>query len=414
MDTINEILQALRHNNLRTALTGFAVAWGIFMLIVLLGAGNGLTNAFRNAMSLTNVNTVKIYPGTTTKPYGGYKENRSINLRKSDATMLEQRHKAQTKEVSPSVSNDTVTLNSQSDYLSCPMSGVHPDYIEAEPITITSGRFINAKDIKEKRKVMVISQHCVDILFKHNGNPVGERLKAANMSYVIVGICLNHMDKEGSMSYIPFTTMETAFSNKDKLNAITMLTSGINDTTTSAKFEKNVRHDLGKKHSFDPTDNSAVWVENSFTQQAQAQQGMGYMTIAIWVIGLLTLLSGIVGVSNIMFVSVKERTHEIGVRRAIGAKPRSILTMIVTESVAITALFGYIGMIAGVMLTELAKSILDKMNAGEDMTVFSNPTVGLDIAIEVTVVLIIAGAAAGFFPAVKATKISPVEALRDE
>jgi putative ABC transport system permease protein len=138
------------------------------------------------------------------------------------------------------------------------------------------------------------------------------------------------------------------------------------------------------------------------------------MTIAIWVIGLLTLLSGIVGVSNIMFVSVKERTHEIGVRRAIGAKPRSILTMIVTESVAITALFGYIGMIAGVMLTELAKSILDKMNAGEDMTVFSNPTVGLDIAIEVTVVLIIAGAAAGFFPAVKATKISPVEALRDE
>lgn len=404
LDLIREIGQTLSHNKLRTALTGIAVAWGIFMLIVLLGVGRGVFNAANANFDLESSRSITVYSGVTTLPHKGYKEGRYIQLNAKDI--------ASTAGASADVSNsvaiisvDTAVVQTMREFITGGISGVYPEFRSFERADILYGRYINPLDIKQKRKTMVINDENAKILFGDASKAVGQKVESMGLSWTVVGVYSHNWRRT---SYVPFSTLMAVKSDGDKIDALNVMLSPINTIEEAQKAETDVRQVLAGDHSFAPEDQSAVSVWNRFESYLSQQTGQQILTYAIWAIGLLTLLSGIIGVSNIMFVSVRERTHEIGVRRAIGAKPRSILGQVIAESVAITALFGYIGVFTGMGVTEIINSLFGKSDF------MKNPTIDLSIAMEVTLLLIVVGALAGLAPALKATKVRPVEALRDE
>lgn len=405
LDLIREIAQTLRNNKLRTALTGFAVAWGIFMLIVLLGMSRGVFNSFSDSRMSQGTNTIDIWGGTTSKSYGGFKEGRSISLKDGDLNAIESRNRLHVEEASPRLSGEASTISSPHDYISASYSGVYPDALSRTGEEIAEGRFINANDITNRRKVIVMSRKNAEVLFPGHKEFVGQRVQLKGLLFTIVGI----YDSEWRQTtYIPYSTARSLKGDDTTVDQISVTIKDVETMEDGEAVEQNVRGTLATQHNFDRDDNSAVWTWNRFTQHLMMNSGMGILDIAVWIIGIFTMLSGIVGVSNIMFVSVRERTHEIGIRRAIGAKPRNILTQIILESVSITALFGYIGIFFGILVTELLSK------AFESSDFIKNPTVDIGIALKVTAVLIVAGAIAGVFPALKALKVRPVEALRTE
>lgn len=405
IDLINEILQTLRNNKLRTSLTGFAVAWGIFMLIILLGMSRGVLNSFNDHASDQGNNQITIYGGNTSMAFKGYKENRRIRLRETDLDVLESEYPDRVSMATSMVSIDTAEISTTRDYITGGITGVYPTVLKSRGVNITSGRFINQRDLDERRKVLVISQTNAEVLFKNADTAVGSTVKCMGLAFNIVGIYDNGGRSE---SYAPFTTVENLAGNTGYIGNIRLDVKNLSTIQDGEALEQEVRSTLGRVHQFDSNDQSAVWIWNQFVQFLTMGGALKILNIAIWVIGLFTMLSGIIGVSNIMFVSVRERTHEIGIRRAIGAKPRNILVQIIFESVAITALFGYVGILLGIGGTELVDSMFGNSNF------LKNPTVDIRLAIYVTIVLIIAGALAGLFPALRALKIKPVEALRDE
>ena len=414
-ELIQEIYGTIMRNKLRTLLTGFSVAWGIFMLIVLLGAGNGLIHAFENQSEGMLMNSMKIYPGMTSEPYKGMKEGRSIYLKESDRALTGSSFPDHILETGATVSKSDVTLTYGKEALSIELDGVLPNYPSLEAIKIKEGRFINKRDIEEKRKVIVLHEKTVKNLFPHTA-PIGKYLNAQGVSYQVVGIYKDQNSFSPS-ALVPFTTLQTIYQKGDSIDNITFTTQGLANEALNEQFEADYRRTLGLKKQFSPTDDGAIWIWNRFTQYLQQQSATKILHTAIWVIGIFTLLSGIVGVSNIMLITVRERTHEFGIRKALGAKPMSILWLIISESVAITTFFGYIGMVAGIAVTEYMNQVAGKqtMDAGGfSMTFFENPTVDLSIAIQATLTLIIAGTMAGIFPALKAVKIRPIEALRTE
>ena len=294
--------------------------------------------------------------------------------------------------------------------------GVYPNYTEVETVKTADGRFINHNDLKERRKVIILHKKSAEILFnKTHTNPLGQFVNANGVAYQVVGIYNDQGDQGSSDAYIPFSTLQTIYNKGDKLNNIIFTTKNLNSIEGNDAFEAEYRKVLAANHRFDPTDNSAIWIWNRMTSFMKTQNAMGILRTAIWVIGIFTLLSGIVGVSNIMLITVKERTREFGIRKALGAKPISILWLIIVESVAITTFFGYIGMVAGIGVTEWMNSAFGSQTVDAGMfqaRMFSDPTVDLQIAIQATLTLIIAGTLAGFFPAKKAVSIRPIEALR--
>ncbi|MGN0309303.1 MAG: ABC transporter permease, partial [Bacteroides sp.] len=270
-------------------------------------------------------------------------------------------------------------------------------------------------DIQERRKVIVPHKITAETLFKQlHRDPVGEYINVGAFSFQVVGIYGDMGDQGRRASYVPYTTLQTIYNRGNKMDYLVFTTQGLNDEESNIDFENRYYRMLARLHRFDPDDTGAVWVGNRMRQYIQSQKAMGILTTAIWVIGIFTLLSGIVGVSNIMLITVKERTHEIGIRKALGAKPRSILWLIISESIVITTLFGYVGMVAGIGVTEWMDTYFGSqtMDAGMfQQTFFTDPTVDLRIAVQATITLIIAGTLAGFFPARKATHIRPIEAL---
>ena len=416
IDLWQEIYGTIRRNKLRTFLTGFAVAWGIFMLIVLLGAGNGIIHAFEQNTSERALNSIRIFPGWTTKSYDGLKEERRIQLDNRDISDTEQRFTDHVISAGATVRQSSVNVSYGQEYVNLSLMGVYPNYTEVEPVKTASGRFINQTDQKERRKVIVLHKKSAEVLFgKTHTEPLGKFVNAGGVTYQVVGLYNDQGDREPSEAYIPFSTLQTIYNKGDKLNSIIFTTKNLNSIESNEEFEADYRKVIGQNHRFDPTDDSAIWIWNRFTDYMRTMNAMGMLRTAIWVIGIFTLLSGIVGVSNIMLITVRERTHEFGIRKALGAKPRSILWLIIVESVTITTLFGYIGMVAGIGVTEWMNVEFGSQVADAGMfqaKMFSDPTVDLHIAIQATVTLIIAGTLAGFFPARKATKIRPIEALR--
>ena len=403
-DLINEILATLRHNKLRTALTGFAVSWGIFLLIVLLSVSEGLLNGMESMFSQRDTESMTIEGGVTHKPYKGLTDNRQITLRERDIDIIRNRNSNVVTRIAADIRNDSATISTGKDYVTGGYQGAYPSALKGDGATIMEGRFINDNDINKGRRVIVLHKDNARNLFGKK-YPIGELVKMSGLTFTVVGV-YNH--EWNTRSYIPYTTARNLTGGSDKVKRITVGVDNLKNVEEGTAAERGFYSTLGNEHQFDSSDESALHIWNRFNQYLKQSSAMGALGIAIWIIGMLTMLSGIVGVSNIMFVSVRERTHEIGVRRAIGARPLSILKQVILESVAITTLFGYIGIVAGV-ITAQGISVITK-----NMPFIKDPSVNISIAIQVTVVLIIAGALAGLFPALKSLKIKPVEALRDE
>lgn len=417
---IEEIWATTRRNKLRTALTGFAVAWGIFMLIVLLGAGNGLINANEQNNNRSIDNSMTIYGGYTSKAYKGYDMNREIALRDEDFRITKQKFDDVVDEIGAQISQDGLVITLGENYFSGSLTGVYPIYNKINKMDMLYGRFINDIDNKERRKVLVINDTQAKELLGHDdaASIVGRRVEVGQLSFEIVGV---YKDKQNGMRsssiFTAYNTIRTLYNRGDYAGNIVFTFHGLNSQKENEDWEKKYRATINKLHGADPTDEDAIWISNGFTQMLQMQTGSNIIRTALWIIGLLTLLSGIVGVGNIMLITVKERTREFGIRKAIGAKPLSILRLIILESIIITTFFGYIGMVLGMLANIYMDATIghDVIDTGIfKTTLFVDPTVGLGTCIAATVVMILAGTFAGILPARKAAKVRPIEALRAE
>ncbi len=415
MELLKEISQTAKRNKLRTALTGFAVAWGIFMLIVLLGAGNGLINAQLRQSERFLSNSMVVFGGRTSKAYQGLKEGRRINLQERDITATETGFRQHIDEVGATYDVSTTITHGQ-EYISTTVVGVYPNHTKVDKMEMLYGRFINHIDLKEKRKVLVLSnKQAKELERKDYRSLLGNYVKVGNFAFKVVGIYKDDENRQ-SEAYSSYSAIKGIFgANTDNAGSIEFTFHGLPTEQANEQFERDYRQRLNANHQAHPEDESSIWLWNRYTQNMQMETGIGIIRTALWIVGLFTLLSGIVGVSNIMLITVKERTHEFGIRKAIGAKPWSILRLIITESVIITTFFGYIGMVLGVMANEYMDATLghDTIDTGLfQATMFVDPTVGLDICFEATMVMVIAGTLAGLIPAFKASRIRPIEALR--
>ena len=440
MELLNEIWQTARRNKLRTTLTGFAVAWGIFMLIVLLGAGNGLINANLKQSNRFLSSSMVVFGGWTSKPYQGLKEGRDIRLHERDMEITAKEFAENVDEVGAQY-NTSATISLGQQYISTNISGVYPNHTKINKVELLHGRFINEIDIRESRKVLVLSNKQAKELappsapegattpgLQSNEAPsgavggasgalVGRFVNVGNLAFKVVGIYKEQENGRGEI-FSSYSAIKRIFgANTDDAGRIEFTFHGLDTEKANEDFEKDYRRRLNAEHQAHPEDEDAVWLWNRFTQNLQMEQGIGIIRTALWIVGLFTLLSGIVGVSNIMLITVKERTHEFGIRKAIGAKPWSILRLIIVESVIITTIFGYIGMLLGIFANEYMDATIGHETIDTGLfkaTMFLDPTVGLDVCIEATMVMIIAGTIAGLIPAFKASRILPIEALRAE
>lgn len=413
IDTLLEIYGDLKRNKLRTIATGFAVTSGLFLLIVLLGAGNGVIHSFEYNLGGFAFDAIHIYGGRTTIPFEGMKEGRSIQLDTRDVEMTKKNFSEQVSDVVPTQEVSGQNASYKANHISVTLQGIYPLYAETQSIKILKGRFINNIDISDKRKVVVIDSKNADDLFE-NEEPIGKDINIGGIAYRVIGVRKANDMSNSSELYVPYTTVSTIYNKGKFIDELTMNTRNIPTEEAMNKFMDDYIAASSRIHSFDPHDDRALWIWNQAGDSIQMANAMSILHTSFWILGLLTLLSGIVGVSNIMLISVKERTREFGIRRAIGAHPWSIIRMVMMESVVITAIFGYVGIVLGVFFCEW----MDNSVGGQTMDLgifqaqyFIDPTVDLGICIEAAIVVIIAGAIAGFVPARKAVKVKPIEAL---
>ena len=415
---ITEIWSTVRRNKLRTALTGFAVAWGIFMLIFLLGAGNGLINAMMLQSDRFLDNSMMVGGGSTSKPYDGLKEGRRIQLDDADMAVTSRNFPGNVDETGGSLDQSGLTISCGPNYVSGTLTGVFPNEIKVNKKEMLYGRFINRFDIEQKRKVLVLSEDDArELLPVGTERLVGRYVDVDSVAFRVVGIYKADRSGMNKSAFTSFTAFRTIYNKGDDVGTIVFSFKGLDTQEANDAFESQYRARINRNHRAAPDDESAVWIWNRFTQNLQMNTGVAIIRTALWVVGLFTLLSGIVGVSNIMLITVKERTREFGIRKAIGAKPSSILRLIITESVVITTFFGYIGMVLGVAANEYMDATIGRTKVSSGLfeaTMFYDPTVGIDVCVAATAVMVLAGTLAGLIPACKAARIRPIEALRAE
>jgi putative ABC transport system permease protein len=406
LDKWQEIFATIRKNKLRTFLTGFSVAWGIFMLIVLLGSGNGLQNGIEYQFKSDATNTLWLFPGSTTMAYEGMKPGRQINFTNEDYNFV--------KEDIPGVEEisaryffwENRIISYKKQFGSFDLICVHPDMQLIEKISIDKGRMLNQIDQQMHRKVAIIGLPVKEALFKNGENPLGEYIRVNGVPFKVVGVFTDRSDRDEQRIYLPIATAQMIFNGGNKIHNLTLTTNL--SAAQSETLEKTLRTKLAKRHRFNSEDKSALYINNTLKEFKQFQNMFMGIKLFVTVIGLFTIIAGVVGVSNIMIIVVNERTKEIGIRKAIGATPWSVIFLIIFESVIITAFAGYIGLVGGIGLLEL----VNKFMPASDF--FRNPEVDFTIAVSATLVLILSGMLAGLFPAIKAARIRPVIALRDE
>ena len=418
-DILSEIFTTIKHNKLRTALTGFSVTWGIFILIVLLGAGNGLINAMMGNQDKFLTNSMVIFGGQTSKPYDGLVEGRTVELNDRDKAVTEQAFYANVDKVGAELDHEGQTLSLQGNYTAgVNVSGVYPNDVEINKRKMLRGRFINDLDLDNRRKVIVIASDMAKELMPQSPLDIeGVTINVANIAFTVVGIYESDKSTMGNDTFIPFTTFRSIYGSGDKVGNIVFSFHGLTSEADNAAFEARYRARINANHRAAPDDDNSIWIWNRFTQNLQMNTATSIIRTALWVIGIFTLLSGIVGVSNIMLITVKERTREFGIRKAIGARPWQILRLIIVESIVITTFFGYVGMLMGIAANQYMDATLGHTNVDNGFfaaQIFVNPTVGIGICVQATVLMIVAGTLAGLIPARKAAKIRPIEALRAE
>ena len=406
IDNWQEIYSTISKNKLRTFLTGFSVAWGIFMLIILLGSGYGLENGVSKEFEGDATNTISINQGITSKAFQGYKPGRFIRFTNDDYEKVKPMDKVEHISGRVNMRGSTV-LSYKSEYGTFDILSIHPDYRYVEDLSMIVGRFLNDIDIEEKRKVVSIGKLVKEALFK-NEEALGKYLNIGSIPFKVIGIFDDPGgDRDLTRVYIPITTAQMVFNRGNRINRIN-ITVGDATVEESEILVENIRKDFAQKHHFDIEDKRAIFIWNNVEQYQKFMRLFASIRLFIWVIGIGTIIAGIVGVSNIMMIVVKERTKEIGIRKALGASPASVVSLILQEAILITAFAGYVGLVCGVGLLELVSRNM------EGVDYFANPEVNINVALLATLVLIISGAIAGFVPAKKAASVKPVVALRDE
>ncbi len=411
LDKWQEIFLSLSKHKLRTGLTAFGVFWGIFMLVLLLGAGNGLQNGAEYEFKDDATNSLWIYPRRTSMTYKGLARNRAIKFENSDYQMLKNEVEG-TEYITgrfylPEARNKMIYKNKKYNFQ---VRSVHPDHQFLENTTVYKGRFINSLDILKYRKVAIIGQIIVEEVFP-NSNPIGKYIQVGGISFQIVGLFSDTGgDDEMRMIYLPISTAQRSFSTKKPINQI-MFTTADADLETVMEIEANVIQKLAARHGFSPKDKQAIRIRNQVKSFESIMNLFSMISLFIWIVGIGSIVAGVIGVSNIMLIVVKDRTKEIGIRKALGASPWSIITMILQEAVLITTVAGYLGMAMGIGLIALIRYIMNtyQIEAG----FFRDPEVEMGMVISATILVVIAGAIAGLIPALRASKISPVEAMRE-
>ena len=415
---LSEVWSTSKRNKLRTSLTGFAVAWGIFMLIFLLGAGNGLINAQLQQSTRFLANSMRVFPGETSKAYKGLKEGRSITLNDKDILISNKTYGQYIDDVGGRLEQYNVNINYGDNYVaSQSLVGVAPTHPKIDKTELIAGRFINEIDMKEQRKNVVLSRSQAKELCKDYRSLVGKNVKISNLNFQVVGIYKDDESRNNTDAFTAYSTVKIIYAKGDDAGSLEFTIKNLKTKEDNKQFEKNYRASINNNHQAAPDDDRTIWLWNRYVDNIQMNQGIAIMQTALWIVGLFTLLSGIVGVSNIMLITVKERTREFGVRKAIGAKPWSILKLIITESIIITSFFGYIGMVCGVAANEIMDATIGHTTVDTGLfkaAMFVNPTVGIGTCIGATITIVIAGTIAGLIPAIKAARIRPIEALRAE
>lgn len=410
-EIFTEIWSSMRKNKLRTFLTGFSVAWGILMLIILLSSGNGLQNGMMSNFDYMATNSIELYSSRTSMPYAGYAEGRSIYLSGKDIEILEEEFPNVDK-VTSSAWYSGGTMTRGKNYINVSMHGVRPEHTEVFKIEILEGRFINRQDIDRQRKVCVISQPVREVLFG-NESPIGKEVIQNGVVWTVAGVYKDYAYGNQNSVFIPYTTGRLIYMQNDPwIGYIVFTLQDINTDEEMAAFEDDVLRRLSFEHNYAPTDKNAIYLYNNFNQFKGMNRIFRGLDMFIWIIGLGTLLAGIVGVSNIMLVIVRERTQEIGVRRAIGARPWSIISQILSESFLLTFIAGILGLAAGVgALSVFEKLIAATTELGSDMQPLQ---ISFGLGITATLIIIAGSLLAGIIPASRAMKIKAVDAIREE
>jgi len=420
IDKWQEIFATIKKNKMRTFLTGFSVAWGIFMLMILLGSGNGLSNGVANNFMGDAINAMWIWRGETTIPYKGMKSGREIQFHNEDQDLVKKVSGVGVASGRFFMRNTRYSYHKESgEYVTITCQ---PELKQVENLSINEGRFINQIDINQNRKVVVLGEDIRKALFK-DSTAIGEYVNINNVPFKVVGVSTEPGSTRNRNAYMPLSTAQMIFNGSNRIHNLA-LTINAETLEESRAIEDQIRNVLSRQHKFDPKDDGAIGLYNKLENYIQTMKIFQAIKIFIWIIGIGTLIAGVVGVSNIMLIVVKERTKEIGIRKAIGASPSSVIGLILLESIMITTLAGYIGLVMGTGLMETINYFMVQsaqaaaaaaVNGGEQgESVFMNPTVDFNIAVSATLLLIFAGAIAGYIPAKRAASIKPIEALRDE
>ncbi|MFD3002248.1 ABC transporter permease [Pontibacter toksunensis] len=411
LDKWQEIGATMQKNKLRTFLTAFGVFWGIFMLVLLLGAGKGLENGVINRFGDGVKNSIYVWSGKTAMAHKGMKPGREIKFTNEDLKAIE-REMTNLNILAP---RNRVwgeyTINYKKQNGSYQVFGAEPDFMKLNGERPYRGRLLNTFDEREKRKVVVLGEQVAQVLFGKE-DPVGEYVNIRGIHFKVVGTFKasgNNSGRREERAYIPFSTLQSAFNQP---NLVQMMALAAQEGVPAKEMEDRLKKLLAQRHKFSENDDMALGVENTEAEFLKLMGLFSGIRIFVWIVGIGTLIAGIVGVSNIMMIIVKERTREIGVRKALGATPASIVSLILQESVVITAFSGYMGLLAGTGVLALLDYLL--VSSGAELPFFANPEVDLGVAVSATVVLVLSGALAGLMPALKAANIKPIEALRAE
>ena len=411
LDRWDEIFETIRKNKLRTFLTGLSVASGIFILVILLGIGEGMRNGIAREFEQDAANLMLVYPGMTSKEYKGLNPGRRIQFKNEDYDQILRLYGNKLDKSAALYQQWGQVLTYGKESGSYQVYGSFPSYQVLENNTLTTGRFINIPDLDNSEKNMVIGQRIKLDLFKDE-DPIGKYVQVSGVNFKIVGVYTDPGgEREESRAIIPITTAQKAFGGGNDIARMYLTLKPEDDfdksVAASTQFTAELDQFLKERHTVAPDDNSAIYVNNSLENAKRFFTLMDMIKLFFWGVGVCTIIAGVVGVSNIMLIIVKERTREIGVRKALGAQPLSIIGMVLHESIFVTAIAGFLGLIFSLALLEFVGPMIETQY-------IYNPTVNFTVAINTVFILVIAGALAGFFPAWRAARIKPIVALRDE